>query len=68
MNTVSTIIAVIFIAALLAGIVIYIWKTRDQDVPNYKKEIKVKPTKEEKAAAKAAKKAEKPAKASKKSK
>lgn len=68
MNTVSTVIAIICIAALVCGAVFYIWKTKDKNVPNYKKEVKVKLTKEEKAAAKAAKKAEKPEKASKKSK
>ncbi len=65
MNTASTVIAIIFIAALLAGIVFYIWKTRDQNVPSYKKDVRQKLSKEEKAALKSAAKAEKASKKSK---
>lgn len=65
MDLTSTIIAIILIAALLFGAVFYIWKTKDKRRPSYMVTQKVKPTKEEKAAAKEAKKAEKAAKKAK---
>lgn len=60
MNIASTIIAVILIAAILAGAVYFIWATRNKGKPSYMIEPKKpKPSKEEKAAAKQEKKAQK---------
>lgn len=65
MNLASTIIAIICIAALLFGVVYYIWKTKDKGRPSYMATTKAKPTKEEKAALKQAKKDKKQAKKAK---
>ena len=69
MDLIGTILAIIIIAAILAGAVYFIWKTRNQNKPSYMIEPKPpKMTKEEKAAAKEAKKAEKAEKTEKKPK
>ena len=62
MGIASTIIAVIFIVAIAAGAVYFLWATKDKNKPMYMAPApKQKMTKEEKAAAKEDKKSAKAA-------
>lgn len=61
MDIAATVIAIIFIAGLLALGVFYLWKNRNIDKPSYMVNDPFAPSKEEKAAAKKAEKEEKKA-------
>ena len=59
MDIAATVIAIIFIAGLLALGIFYLWKKRNIDIPSYKLNDPFAPAKEEKAAARKAEKEEK---------